>query len=293
MCKGSVLKAVLLALLLLSGAGGAARAQGEVADRKLAEILERAGEAVVRYHAELSSIAYTETLTQQDLRKDMTPERSKVNVYDNVIARETLSEDEFYPRDIRRLRTADGRPNDKLAKQVEAVRGVSVASLHLLTPRYREFYRFTLEGEGLVDGRRAYRIRVERPGKSEPGDALRALLASMHFHPFAPSFVTVWVDAENYDTLRVESRLVAPFEFPRAPGAFGLTRRVKYERHDYAVRFRRVRFKDPEQMLLVPVEVERLSVMEGVREPRRRTTIRYTDYRRYRSDVKVVEEEAP
>jgi len=307
MSKRGVLGAAVFALLL--GAAGAARAQEAPAaprpapaDEKLARILDRAGEAVVRYHAELFRIAYTETLRQEELRRDMTPERSKEFVFDTIIEREALSEDDeedYYPRAVRRLRTVDGE-HKKLARQVEPAESISGASLHFLTPKYRGFYEFTLEGEGQVDGRRAHRIRVVRLGQGEPKVEWQKGLVGMHFHAFAPSVVTVWVDAENYDTLRVESRLVAPFEFesPRAFGAgplgrFGPTRRIRYLRHDYAVRFRRERFKDPEQTLLVPSEVEWVIVMEGVSKPRRRNTIRFSDYRRYRSDVKVVEEAGP
>jgi hypothetical protein len=304
MSKRGVLGAAVLALLV--GAAGAARAQEVSAaptpkppDEKLARILDRAGEAVARYHAELFRIAYTETVRSEELSKEMTPKKgSKEYVFDTIIVREALSEDveDYYPTVVRRLRTVDGKPS-KLSKKVEAAQGVSGASLHFLTPKYRGFYEFTLEGEGQVDGRRAYRIRVMRLGQGEPKAEWQKGLVGMHFHAFAPSVVTVWVDAESYDTLRVESRLVAPFEFesPRAFGAgplgrFGPSRRIKYLRHDYAVRFRRERFKDPEQTLLVPVEAEWLIVMEGVSQPRRRNTIRFSDYRRYRSDVKVIEE---
>jgi len=34
-------------------------------------------------------------------------------------------------------------------------------------------------------------------------------------------------------------------------------------------------------------------VMEGVRRPRQRATIRFTDYQRFRSDVKVLEDAEP
>jgi hypothetical protein len=309
MTRPTKLKVVVLVLALLGGAGGAARAQEapdaprpKPAGGELTRVLDRAGEAVARYHAELFRIAYTETLTLYELRKDMTPAKSKEYVFDTIVEREALSEDEgdYYPRAARRLRTAAGKADAKLAKRVEAVEAVSVASLHFLTPKYREFYEFTLEGEGEVDGRRARRIRVMRLGQGGPKVEWRKRLVGMHFHAFAPSVITVWVDAENYDTLRVESRLVAPFEFesPRAFGAgplgrFGPSRRMRYARHDYAVRFRRERFEDPEQTLLVPVEAEWVRVIEGASKPRQRTTIRFSDYRRYRSDVKVVEDAEP
>jgi hypothetical protein len=114
----------------------------------------------------------------------------------------------------------------------------------------------------------------------------------MSFRALAPTYVLVWVDAENFDVLRLETHLVAPFEFdsPRAFGAFGPSRHIRYAVQDYAVTFRRQTFKDPEQTLLVPAEAEWLYVMEGAKHPRLRATLRFTDYRRFRSDVKVIEE---
>ena len=303
MGKGGALKTSLLALALLVGAAGSARAQEEAAatpaaDEKLTRILDRAGEAVARYHAELFRIAFTETLRHEELRKDMTPKKSKEYVFDTIVAREELSadEDDYYPKAVRRLRTIDGKTG-KRPKGREAAAGISVSSLHFLLPKNRHLYQFSLDGEERLDGRPAYRLRVTRVGQGEPKVEWSKRLVGVRFHAFAPTVFTAWVDAENYDTLRVEAHLLAPFEFdtPRTFGSpfgrFGPSKRLRYTNQDYAVRFRRERFKDPEQTLLVPVEAEWVTVIEGAGKPRQRTTLRFSDYRRYRSDVKVIEEE--
>ena len=304
MSKGSALKAVPLALALLLGAAVSARAQEATAtpaaDEKLARILDRAGEAVARYHAELFRIAFTETLRHEELRKDMTPKKSKEYVFDTVVVREELSaeEDDYYPKAVRRLRTIDGKAG-KRPKGREALAGVSVSSLHFFLPRNRHLFQFALDGEELLDGRPAHRLRITRVGQGEPKVVWSKGIVGSRFHAFAPMVSTVWVDAENFDTLRVEWHLVAPFEFdtPRAFGSpfgrFGPSQRLRYTNQDYAVRFRRERFKDPEQTLLVPVEAEWVTVIEGAGTPRQRITLRFSDYRRYRSDVKVIEEEEP
>jgi hypothetical protein len=64
-------------------------------------------------------------------------------------------------------------------------------------------------------------------------------------------------------------------------------------RQDYAVSFRRVQLKDPEETRLVPDSSESVTVIEGASRPRTRRTTRFSDYRRFRSDVKVVEEPEP
>lgn len=299
MGKGSVLKAALLALLLL-GAGGAARAQEAAAptpvppDEKLARILERAGEAVAKYQAGLFHITFTETLRDEELRKDMTPKKSKEFVFETVVLREALSEgeDDFYPKSLRRLKTVDGKPF-KPGRRAPWY-GHNVQSLGFLLPKYRSRYEFTLEGEEQVAGRAAHRIRALQPGQPPPRVEWnrRLLGAWMSFRALAPTYVIVWLDAENFEVLRLETHLVAPFEFdsPRAFGAFGPSRHIRYANQDYAVTFRRQTFKDPEQTLLVPDTAEWLYVMEGAKHPRLRATIRFTNYQRFRSDVKVIEE---
>jgi hypothetical protein len=290
-------------LALLLGAAVAARAQEAEAaptpapvDEKLTRILDRTGEAVARYHAELFRIAYTETLRHEELSKEMTPKKSKEYVFDTVVVREELSaeDEDYYPKSVRRLRTIDGKPA-KRTKDRRAEVGAGVASLLYLLPKNRHLFQFSLEGEEQVGGRAAHRIRMLRPGEGEARVEWERRLIGARFRVFAPEVVLVWVDAENFDVLRVESHLDAPFEFesPRAFGRFGPSRRLKYVARDYAATFRRERFKDPEQTLLVPVEAEWLNVIEGASKPRTRTTLRFSDYRRYRSDVKVIEETEP
>jgi hypothetical protein len=286
------MKAVVFALGLLLGAHGASRAQGAT-DERLARILERAGASVERYQKGLFRIAFTEVLRHEELRKDLTPEKTKEFVYDCVILREQFSgeEDDYYPKTVRRLKTVDGKP----AKQGGAVDEFmsNVTALSFLLPKGRKLFDFTLEGEESLAGSRAYRIRMLRPGQGEP----KVEWEGMRFQVFAPTEFIFWVDAESFDVLQVESHLIAPFEFesPRVftagpLGRFGPSRHLRYAREDTTTRFRHVRFKDPEQMLLVPDSAEWVTVIEGAKHMRLRTTLRYADYRRFLADVKVIEE---
>lgn len=289
--------AILLALALLACAP-AARAQGAGAapaqDGRLGRILERAGEAVARYQSGLFSITFTETLRDEELKKDMTPKRSREFVFETVVLREALSEnaEDFYPQSVRRLKTVDGRPAKKGSRVPWY--GYNVQSLALLLPEYQKLYEFTLEGEEAVGGRAAFRLRALRPGQPPASvEWSRGLMGvGMRFRPNAPTYALVWVDAENFDVLRFETHLVAPFEFdsPRAFGLFGPSRHLRWTNQDYAVTFRRQTFKDPEQTLLVPDAAEWLTLIEGAQRPRLRATLRFTNYQRFRSDVKVIEE---
>src|SRR3712207_3079912 len=71
-------------------------------DEQLERILEKVGEGVEKYQTELFRIAFTETLTQEELRGDMTPKKSKEHVFDTIVSREALSEeeDDYYPKAV-------------------------------------------------------------------------------------------------------------------------------------------------------------------------------------------------
>jgi hypothetical protein len=285
-------RSLLLSLLALLACAHA-RAQGPAKDERLERILDRVGEGVERYQSELFRISFTETLRREELREDMTPKRSKEFVFDTIVAREALSdeEDDYYPRTVRRLKSIDGKPSKK---RLGPETNYFVPSLGFFLPKNRGLFQFSLDGEETEGGRRLYRIRMLRPGEGAARVEWKRRLVGMRFRVVSPFVYLIRVDAETFDVVRLESHLAAPFEFdsPRAFGfgKLGPSRRLKYAAEDYSVRFRRQQFKDPEQTLLVPDSAEWLTVIEGASRPRTRATLRISDYRRFRSDVKIIED---
>ncbi len=283
-------------------------------------MLARVGQSVERYHAGLFGLAFVESLRVEELREDMTPKKTREFVFDCVVLRENLSDDEgdYYAETVRRLKTLDGRA----AKKGDEAKHDTVASygeaLNFLLPRNQKLYEFKLSGEETLEGRRALRIELFRPGDDEPSVEWKGTSFRV---TSAPTRWTFWVDASSFDVLRVESHLEAPFEFenPNASGAgpfgrFGPARKLRYAREDYAASFRRVRLadtneaplvpesaewvrrvelKDPAETRLVPETSETVLVIEGASHPRTRRATRFSDYRRFRSDVKIVEEPGP
>jgi hypothetical protein len=289
--RRSVLSFVLA--LLACAPVRAQEAEASPSADELERILERVSEGVARYQTGLFSIAFTETLRREELREDMTAKKSKEYVFDTVVLREELSaeEDDYYPRPVRRLKAIDGKPSKKrLGPEINYF----VSSLGFLLPKHRDPLQFTLEGEKTEAGRKLYRIRILSPGEGEPRVEWKSRVVGFQFRVVAPSVYMIWVDAETFDVLRLESHLAASFEFD-GPGAFGFgrfgpSRHFKYAAQDYFVRFRRQQFKDPEQTLLVPDSAEWVTVIEGASKPRTRATLRFSNYQRFRSDVKVIEE---
>src|SRR3712207_1365919 len=143
-----LMTAAMLCLLCVPGA-----ARGQAAgDGRLASILKRVGESVERYHGGLFSVRFTETLWQEELKEDLkTAKKSKQYVYDSVMLREELSEeeDDYVAVTTRRLVSLDGKPRKK--DEGKAVNAYNLNSM--LTP-YQRLSRISLEGEGPLGGRR-------------------------------------------------------------------------------------------------------------------------------------------
>ena len=269
----------------------ARQAQTPRADGRLQNILARVGEGVERYHAGLFGLAFTETVTVEELREDMTPKKTREFVFASLVLREDLSkaEGDYYAETVRRLKTVDGRAAKKNDEAERFAAGTYAEALNFLLPREQKLYEFKLAGEETFEGRRALRVELSRPGEGEPrvewkGNSFRVVSA--------PTNWTFWVDADTFDVLRIESHLASPFEFesPRLFKAFGPKTKFKYARNDYAVTFRRVQLKDPNETRLVPDSSETIGVIEGASRPRTRRTTRFSDYRRFRSDVKIIED---
>ena len=72
----------------------------------------------------------------------------------------------------------------------------------------------------------------------------------------------IWVDAETFDVLRLDEHLTGMFDF-RAPDKLARRQAVSdmaLERYDFSVRYREVKFEDPEETLTLPRLVETTSV---------------------------------
>jgi hypothetical protein len=64
------------------------------------------------------------------------------------------------------------------------------------------------------------------------------------------------------------------------------------ERYDFSVRYREVKFEDPEETLTLPRLVEITSVWRGMGTPRVRVTQEYSDYQRFVTGARIVPADA-
>ena len=101
----------------------------------------------------------------------------------------------------------------------------------------------------------------------------------------------IWVDARNYDVVRVERGLRGPVDV-RVPALIQrrhqLASWVVIVRDDVTIRYRTVAFSDPDEVLLLPESIDSFTVVRGGLESTRRSQ-RFSDYRRFVTGGRVLQ----
>jgi hypothetical protein len=101
----------------------------------------------------------------------------------------------------------------------------------------------------------------------------------------------IWIDAATYDVLRFDESLLGQYEFdvPREQQRRGAASSMLIERADSSIHFRRVSFRDPQETLLLPAQIETVTVIRGGGPTQRtRITQRFSDYRRFLTEGRIV-----
>jgi len=101
----------------------------------------------------------------------------------------------------------------------------------------------------------------------------------------------VWVDAENYDVVRVERGLGGPVDV-RVP--LLIQRRhhldgwVVIIRDDVTIRYKTVAFSEPDEVLLLPESIHSFTMVRGGLQSTRRTQT-FSDYKRFVAGGRVLQ----
>lgn len=272
-------------------------------DLELTPFLARVGAAVERYYERAQSIVWMEEITFQTLSFDLMPDRNgglrRLN-YDIRVGTE-VPEGGGAPqarvqRELLRVNGRPPRPSDKPKCGDPAP--VLPDDLEFLRPERQSETVFTAIGRGRSSGRDAvtidYRSKESGPGTiKDQGEIEDCVTLSM------PGSIRgrVWIDPETADVLQLEEHLAGPVDLRWEKGSkstnnVGMTRTndVVIERLDSTVVFRMVNFSDPDEQLMLPSSVETMRVIRNLGDPRLRTTQRFSNYRRFTTDGRIVEE---
>ena len=256
------------------------------------ETLARVARRMEQWYARAASVVSTEQVWIQPLRADMTP-------FD-VPRRLTFElRVEWDPgrgpggAPVANVRREPVRANGRLpaggGQGCMDPKPVSPEPLAMLLPARLGESEFTPAGTGRIDGRAA--LMIDYRGAASLPDEITWTDECVSLNLPGRSRGRIWIDAETYDVLRVDDRLVGTFSFevPREHVRRGAARSMVVERADSTIRYRRVAFTDPDETLLLPASIESFTVIRGGSTQRTRMTQRFSEYRRFLTEGRIVD----
>jgi hypothetical protein len=158
--------------------------------------------------------------------------------------------------------------------------------LSMLLPTQHGDYLWKLAGRGDIDGRAAILLDFQEKQTIAVTD-VRVLENNddcISYNIEGGMRGRIWVDAESYDVLRMDHHLGGQVEVElprRLRNRAGVNSTWTVERIDTTYRFKRVRFADPEETLVLPVSSTSLRITRGAGTPRIRINTEYRQYRRF------------
>jgi hypothetical protein len=284
-----------VSIALVAGALGIADAAQRPAftSEDLAQTLERVGRQVERWYDRAQSVVSTETVRIQPLDSGLIPtgvarrltfelrvgwDPSRTGPDGLPVAsvlREPVGKNGQSAREREEARCMDPKP-------------VSPEPLEMLLPARLDESVFSAAGTAQVDGRPA--LRIDYRGRAAEPAEITWTEACVSVALPGRSRGRIWVDAETYDVLRLDDRLAGRFEFdvPREHARRGAARSMVIERAESSIRYKPVEFQNPNETLLLPASVDTLTVIGGGSPQRVRITQRFSDYRRFLTDSRIV-----
>ena len=281
-------------LALVAWLGVAANAAQQPArGTNAAETIAHVGTRVVEWYARAQNIVSTEDVRITPLRYDMSPAESARRLsYELRVAWEsdgTRPDVLPEPTILRSPLTVNGRPprpgSDPGCMDPKPV---TPEPLMMFLPGKREDFIFTHAGTARIDGRLAVTIDYKSILSGKPDIEWTKECVSVSLP--GRTYGRVWIDPSNFDVLRLDEHLSGLFEFtvPREQQRLGAPSSMAIERSDSSIRYRRVQFHDPEDTLMLPAEVETTTVVRGGGTRRTRISQRFSAYRRFITDVRML-----
>jgi hypothetical protein len=283
--------AVALALAAVTAAGAQAPPNVE-------QLLEHIGERVANFYTRAKNVICIETSRVQAIDLSNSPVGFARTVESELRIEADNGPTPGEASVVRKVRKVNGRvPRERDTKDRSGCTDpnpLSSEPLTFLLPDHRSKYQFRTAGVAkdkdrpalVIDfasvNRRSNPVLIEDPNGHDDCFDWSGHMASRG---------RIWVDAENYDVLRVDRGVGGPVEVT-VPVL--IQRRhhidpfVVIVREDVTIRYRRVAFSDPDEMLLLPESIDSLTLVRGGLQSTRRSQT-FSDYRRFVTGGRVLE----
>lgn len=263
-------------------------------------LLEQAGARVSEYFARAQSIVCLEKVSLQKLNFGFSSDGPARFVESELRLSWEPSPEDPTPREARTLRQVlrvNGHPprkkdwnNCTTPEQQDS----EVQPLSILLPDSRLELSFAHGGRGVVDGRDAVIVTFREKARPKVDVSLVEDNENcISFDIDGGMQGKIWIDAETSDVLRLDRSLtgLVDIPLPRQAQKFGVNHIWTMERWDSSIRFKPVRFDEPDETLILPVESSTLQITRGAGTPRLRTMTKYTSYRRFMTAGRIVPQE--
>jgi hypothetical protein len=291
-----VIRVLVIGLLVLYALTDSTGADGGTSD--VSTLLARVGQRVEQYYGRAQSIMCEETVRLEQLGYDLLWDGSHVRrlVYELRVAWSGAPTDGKTPDAtvLRQLISVNGRPpREGDEPGCMDPKPVSPEPLAMLLPRQQGDYRFSAAGTRrtrtgstvMLD----FTSMASRPPEIQwKGDCVSVDLPGRWRG-------RVWLDGATADVLRLDEQLIGMFDLPtpRHQVRRGASPSMTIERVNSSIRYRPVEFADPNETLMLPESIVTVQVIRDSGSPRLRIVQTFSNYRRFVTDARVVQDTEP
>lgn len=285
-------------IVIVVAAATSVGARDQVDGESLGLVLQRAGARVEQFFSRAASIVCLEIVRLQPLTSSWASDGFARTVESELRLSWEPSVDgraSTEAQTLRRLLKVNGqapRHNDQKSCTGPEQQTREPQPLSLLLTTERADYEFALLEETQLDRRRTFVVDYR------PRNALIVTSHMVDGRDDCLSFDVenglrgrLWIDAETYDVLRLDQRLSRMVEIPlpkQAKRRVSDSDRWTMERWDTSIRFRRVTFQNPDEVIVLPASLSSVRITRGSGTPRLRTTTDYRNYQRFLTSGRVV-----
>lgn len=294
MRRSTVVRCAVTAALATLVVGVAAQDRPAVDD-----LLARVGDRIAEYYLRAQNVICIEKSTVQPIGWNYSPQglartvESELHVesepgYDNPSGEARVI------REIRKVNGRPPRPRDKKDRSgCTDPNPLSTEPLAFLLPSHRSEYEFTSAGFAKDKDRSTLMIDFASINRKSKPELIEDPLGHDDCFDWAGHIAIkgrIWLDASTYDVVRVDRRVPGPIDVrvsSKLQSRHNFANWVVVEREDVTIRYKKVAFSDPDEMMLLPESIDSLVLVRGgLESTRRRQT--FSDYKRFVTGGRII-----
>ena len=253
-------------------------------------ILERVGQFVEGYYGHARTIVGRETLHLQPLGEDLRPDGpARELVYEIRVEWHGAAGIANPPTLVRtRLAIRGELPGAREEPECLDPEAVSFEPLGMLLPDRQPQFVFTMAGRAAADGRAMMMLDYRPVARDSPRVTWSGQCASVDLRGHLRG--RLWADSATGEVRRVDQWIAGPYQFAlpiehvRKRGPISQT----IDRFDTSIRFSEIRFRDPDETVLLPATIRTVTLIHNAGVPRLLKTQTFSDYKRFVTGARVV-----